>query len=466
MKLINFFLISIIIFSASSFDLFAQSGKTENSEIFPEFKAEDDMKPLRAGLRPFSISYGGWITSVLIDDRSGNDQAQAEIMSSVNIAKVWLRTALPYNTEIYLRARNIYSYYIDKPEGSGLDDSENDFDLDVGYVSIINGDSTLRGFLGRKYFMIGTGLLFNGRGDGGEISYYSKYVDVKVFGAYTGLLSEDTNPYRLSTKDFADNGRRVFIGGILSKTIYNQTLYLMGLYQMDNNDDIDDPGHPDAKTAYNSRYYGIGFNGTLQNAFYYGEFILEQGTSYTDIDTPENEEQNIKAMAARAGLNYFFDVKLRPVIIFDYAYGSGDADRDEQPSSPNGNTAKDDNGFLYFGTYVGGFALRPYLTNIHIYRIGLSLSPFYDFSNNLIKRINVIASYYNYQKDISISNINDGEATKPNKDIGQEIDLSLRWKIFSDFSFFANMGYFIPGSAYVSGEKNRTFIMGGINLSF
>ena len=43
------------------------------------------MKPLRAGRQSFSISYGGWITSVLIDDRAGNDIKQTELLSSVNI---------------------------------------------------------------------------------------------------------------------------------------------------------------------------------------------------------------------------------------------------------------------------------------------------------------------------------------------------------------------------------------------
>ena len=471
MRLIKYFLLSILFVYIFNVSLSAQSenSSTLQNEFFPEFKAEDDMKPLRAGLQPFSISYGGWITSVLIDDRAGNDTSQTEILSSVTIAKLWVRTALPLNSEIYLRARDIFSYYIDKPNEAEIDDSENDLDLDVGYFSIINGSRTLKLFIGRKYFIIGTGLIFNGRGDGGELDFYSGYADVKIFGAYTGLLgqiSEDTNPYRLDIKDFSDDGKRIFAGGTLSKTIYNQTIYLAGLYQADKNDNIDDSLYPDAKTVYNSLYYGIGLTGIFQNAFYYGEFIIENGSSYTDIDSTANEKQDIKAMAAKAGFNYFFDVMMRPVLLLDYAYGSGDSDRDYAPSSTNGNTKNEDKGFIYFGTYVGGFALRPYLTNIHIYRIGLSLSPLYDIDNIMLKRINVIASYYNYQKDISIAPINNGEATEPNKDIGHGIDFSLRWKMFSDLSIFANCGFFIPGSAYATGEMNRTFAMGGINLSF
>jgi hypothetical protein len=463
-KNIILFILSFLFFL--NYSLLAQPESRETDEYIPDFESDEDMKPLKVVSKPFIISYGGWITSSIINSKSGNDATgTTEIMSSSSVAKLWFKTTLPYNSQIYLRGRDIFSYYIEKPEGSDLDDTENDIDLDVGYYYISLRDNTINFFAGRKFFLLGTGLLFNGRADGGEFNFFSRYVDVKIFGAYTGLLSEDTNPYRLSSRDISDEGKRMFIGGSISKSFYNQTVYLMALYQMDKNDDIDEDAYPDAKAEYNSQYYGLGLNGIFKDAFYYGEFIVERGESYTDYITASNEKQDINAMAAIVGINYYFDIKLRPVLLIDYAYGSGDSDKN-YTSSATGNVSGKDKGFIYSGTYSGGYGLRPYLSNIHVYRAGVAFSPLYDLDNILFKRINLIAKYSNYQKDVSNSPINENEAINSKKDIGHGIDIAIKWKIFSDFSVFGNYGIFIPGSAYDSGEKNRTFVLAGIYLSF
>ncbi|MFH0975303.1 MAG: alginate export family protein [Spirochaetota bacterium] len=420
------------------------------------------MKPLIATPEPFTISYGGWLTTAIIDSRSGTTSSTSEIMSSVTLARVWLKTTLPYNSYIYLRGKDIYTYYI-KDDDLDLD-NENDIDLDAGFFYMSLLKNSINYSVGRKFYLLGSGLVFNGRGDGGEFNFYSKYADLMVFGAYTGLLSKETNPYRLTSQYFTneeskDEGKRIFAGGLISKTFLNHTLYLLGLYQTDKNDEPDN-----ANTSYNSQYYGLGFKGVFKNAFYYGEYIIERGESFTN-SSGSNEKQSIKASAAILSMNYYFDIKLSPAILLQYAYGSGDSDKDN-PSSLTGNTRSDDKGFIYFGNYSGGYGLRPYLSNIHIYRAGAAISPFSDFSNIIFKRINISAIYSNYQKDVSNKGINEGEATEPNKDLGHGFDLGLAWQIYSDLSFFGNFGLFIPGSAYASGEKNRTFIMAGINLSF
>ena len=454
-------IINILLFLLIDISLYAQIKKpaeVKNSEdtYIPEFKTEDNMKPLIAKPEPFTLSYGGWLTTAVIDEySSGSD----DLMSSVSIAQIWVKTTLPYNSYIYLRGKDVFTLYIKQPENSDIK-NENNFDLDAGYfyMSVLN--NSINYSIGRKFYLLGSGIIFNGRGDGGEFNYYSKYIDLKLFGAYTGLLNKDTNPYKLVSNLYTDDGKRIFAGGTLSKSFYNQTLYLLGLYQTDKNDEMDN-----SKSNYNSQYYALGFKGTFKNAFYFGEYIIERGKSYTDPDSATNQKQDIKASAAIVSMNYYFNVMLRPVLLLQYAYGSGDSDK-SNPSSPTGNTKADDKGFMYFGSYSGGYALRPYLSNIHIYRAGVAISPLEKNNNILLKRINLSATYSNYQKDVSNSTINGGEATEPKKDIGHGFDLGLTWQIFSDLSFFGNYALFVPGSAYASGEKSRTFIMAGLNLSF
>ncbi len=409
---------------------------------------------------PFSISYGGWLTSAVIDEYISGS---ADLMSSVSIAQIWLKTTLPYNSHIYLRGKDVYTFYIKQPENSDIE-NENNLDLDAGYFYMPVAQNSVNYSIGRKFYLLGSGLVLNGRGDGGEFNFYSRYVDIKLVGAYTGLLNKDTNPYKQVSNLFTDDGKRILAGGALSKSFYNQTLYFLGLYQADKNDEMDNPSYPNARSRYNSQYYGLGFNGTFRNASYFGEYIIERGESYCD-PSYTNKKQSIKASAAVLSLNYYFDIMLRPVLLLQYAYGSGDSDR-EDPMSPVGNTRSDDKGFIYFGSFSGGYALRPYLSNIHVYRSGIAITPLGSSSNVILKRINLSAIYSNYQKDVTNASINSGEAAEPNKDIGHGFDLALSWKIFSDLSFFANYAVFVPGSAYASGEKNRTFIMTGFNLSF
>lgn len=430
---------------------------------FPEFKKEDDMKPLIAKQKPFSVSYGGWLESAYVDDRSGVGSSTTETSSLLTIGKLWLQTYLPFNSSIYIRGKDIYNYYISKPEGSDLE-NKNDIDLDAGYFSIASEDNTINASLGRKFFLIGTGLVFNGRGDGGEFNLYTRYIDIMIFGAYTGLLSKTYNPYRFSSAEFDDKGKRIFSGGTLSKSIYNQTIYLLCLYQIDKSDNMDNTTYPNPKSKYNSQYYGLGLKGTIGDAFYYGEYIVERGSSYIN-STTQTQKKDVNAMAAIVGINYFFNVKLNPVLLLNYAYGSGDSDR-ENTKSPIGNMNNEDKGFIYYGVFSGGYALRPYLSNIHIYQAGFTITPFDNFKSDMVRRINLIAKYSNYQKDRANAPINAGEASNTKKDIGHGVDFSLRWKIYSDFAVYMNFGLFIPGGAYSPEEKNRTFGMAGIFLSF
>ena len=144
--------------------------------------------------------------------------------------------------------------------------------------------------------------------------------------------------------------------------------------------------------------------------------------------------------------------------------GSGDKDRSGK--GPNGKASGSDSGFIYFGTYTGGYALRPYLMNVHILRIGGTLSPTAESNNLLFNRMYVIVKYSLYLKDKKDASLADGGASGNKTIAGHGLDLAYKWTLYSDLSVFLNGAMFIPGSAYPSGSSNQYFVFGGFNIAF
>ncbi len=463
MRTARILLISLFICFAVT-AVFAQDDGADdlNDEFVPQFD-DEDMKPLKVKKGDFSINYGAWITSMAINDNDGN----TSLLSSLTLSKLWLRLGLFQNFEIYGRLKDAYFKALDDPDDKlpDSDETNNQLDLDAGYIGFSTESNLIQIYLGRKHYHLGTGLVFSGKGDGGELGLYTSILDIKLFGAHTGFLNKDTNPYRLVGKEFQDEGKRLFLGGTISKTMLNQQIYMMVLQQKDmadynaNNEDME----------YNSQYIGGGLKGSFYGAQYYAEYILEQGENYQDdsANPGVKEKSDIDAKAMQIGLNYYFDLPLKPVLLLSYARGTGDTTR-TNAKAPNGNSDETDNGFIYFGKFVGGYALRPYLSNIDIRRIGFSVSPLSTMDSRILNRMTIIAKYTMYEKVEEKGDIYTGAGPDPtaqdNKDIGSGIDISFRWKVFYDFSAFINYAVFMPGDAMGSGAENRTFIMGGINL--
>ncbi len=446
----------ILLISANAF---AQKGEANNGDkYFPYLQDDEDMK-LAAPAATFKskgMQIGGWISPIVLDQRQGSDQLTA----SVNILKLYLKTGLWSDSYLHIRGKDVYSRYLASEGKYGsIEQPENNYDLDLAYIGMMTSNRVARISLGRKYYQIGTGVVLNGRGDGGEVNLDTRYLSLQLLGLYTGLLKKDDNPYKLSSRDITDDAKRIFTGGTLSFHLANQTLYLFGLMQMDKGDE--DPATP---INYNSQYYGGGLKGVLLGGLsYQGEFIYETGESYL---SGSKEKGDIKAYAGIFNLYYFFNATVSPVLIVQYAYGSGDSDRQDARST-DANTSGEDNGFLSFGTYLGGFALRPVLSNIHVYRGGFSLSPFAWAGNFAVRRIAIITKYSLYKKDKAEAPIGDSKAQENSDDLGRGVDVSLKWKIFHDLSFFLNYAVFMPGDAYGSDENDKIkFAMTGLTISF
>ncbi|OHD71746.1 MAG: hypothetical protein A2W19_15490 [Spirochaetes bacterium RBG_16_49_21] len=497
--------------------LAAKQEDKRDDQYYPELRNDEDMRVIQSKKNMLSsgVQYGGWITPVIIYQEIPQFELLPPIVSvpwtipsytfkadelatSVTTSRVWLKTYLWDNSYLYVRGKDTYTAVISQASVSKVKD-KNVLDLDIGYIAMATPRRDVDFTAGRKYFLIGSGLVLDGRGDGAEFNYYSRYITIKALGAWSGWLVKDDNPYGLSDRDIATGAKRLFAGGRLSTEWFNQTLYVYGLGQFDYGKERYDNnkrtisalgGYTDGftyysqKTHYNSQYYGAGLEGVIVSGLSYsGEFIMERGKSYLPVNLIPglygyNILENILAYAAQLKLNYYINVLLKPVLAAQYAFGSGDVNRTDY-RLPYGNAWGKDRGFLYFGTFVGGYALKPFLANMHVIGGSVSFSPFSWLNVYYVKNMTLIAKYWYYMKHRVFSPINYGlDATRPNRDIGHGIDLALRWLIFSDFSFFLNYGVFIPGKAsgyyrdYLyarttySGTSYRHFMMGGFNISF
>ncbi len=461
---------------------------TGDDQYFPELQNDRDMQVIQSKKNMVSsgISYGAWITPVFMYQENPG----STLMTQMTTFRVWFKTYLWNDSYLYIRGKDTYTAVISK-KGSASAKNKNVLDLDLGYITMATPRRNVDFTAGRKYFLLGSGIVMNGRGDGAEFNFYSKYINIKALGSWTGWLVKDDNPYGLSDRDISTGAKRVFAGGKVSTSWYNQTLFFYGLAQFDFGKEYYhkkrlitsviagwDPGirQYNTRTRYQSQYYGMGLEGVIVSGLsYFGEFIIEQGKSYI---SGYPVRTSINAYAASARLNYYLNVLMKPSLEAQYFFGSGDVNRSDY-RSPNGNLWGRDTGFLYFGTFVGGYALKPVLANIHVISASVSFSPFEWVKIYSIKNMNFTAKYYYYLKHHVWSPINNGlDATRPDREIGHEVDVSMRWLIFSDFSFFMNYGVFIPGKAFGfyydylynqmsnSNTSYRHFIMTGFNVSF
>ena len=448
--------ILIVLLLTVAADLSAQSAQKDSDRFFYGFETDNDLMVLQPE-NSFSnkgIQYGAILSPVyLFEDNSGG-----QLGSYMLNAKIWAKSYLWSNSFFYIRGKESY-LGIAKHDGvySSLE-SDNVIDLDMAYLSMSTGSGNFNLSAGRKFYSIGSGLVLDGRGDGGEITWNGSFLSIKILGLYTGLMLKDNNPYGLSDRDLSDGSKRVFAGGTADAELLNQKIYLFGLVQKDYGDD-DSSG----KSQYNSQYYGAGVDGIVfENLSYSAEFVYERGTSYIAVS---EDESTIAAYAVNSGIYYFIPVIFNPTIILQYAYGSGDKDRQTYTNSLRPQTSDgDDTGFISFGSFSGGYALKPKLSNIHVMRGGFSFVPFSGSDSLSLKKMTLAAKYSYYRKDKKESGINSGEATNAELYIGQGVDVSLRWQMFYDLSLYVNYGLFLPGKAYED-DTAKNFVMAGINLS-
>ena len=441
-------IISMILFLTAAAASYAADDQILPEEYIPDLSADADMAVASIPSTAMSATYGGWVTPIVISDRRGDVSTN----SSLTLVKVWGKLSLGGNSFIYIRAKDLYTKVFSSENYYG-DKSKNMIDIDTGYIELATSRRAFSFAAGRKFFLVGSGTVLAGRGDGADIKLQSALADLQVFGMYTRYLNKDDNPYDRSSKDRDDGARRVFAGAIAEKRFLNQTAYLFGVIQRDRAAE-----NATAKIRYQSQYYGAGIKGVpVDGLDYLIEGVYEQGKSYL---YNSSDKKSVGAYALNASANYYVNASMNPALSVQYAFASGDNDRYSSTESSS-NTSGKDTGFVGFGSFNGGLAFRPDLSNLHVMRAGGSIMPFSANTSPRLRRLNAGIKYSYYMKDRSKGGVNsDGVATENNRNVGQGIDLSVKLKAYSDLSLFAQYGLFVPGAAFEDKKKWHTAMFG------
>ena len=115
------------------------------------------------------------------------------------------------------------------------------------------------------------------------------------------------------------------------------TIY--GIAQIDFSKDV-----AGSNEKYSSQYYGLHISGVPVDGLQYSaEIIYEMGKSYI---TRTSTQSDIQALAGNVALNYFISTKMSPYLSLQYGYATGDDNRIYGYTTPSGNSAGKDSGFL------------------------------------------------------------------------------------------------------------------------
>jgi len=219
--------------------------------------------------------------------------------------------------------------------------------------------------------------------------------------------------------------------------------------------------------SYDSRYLGIGSEGTLcrPELRYQAELVGEWGRGYAHDSSTERER--ICAMAFDAVLEYTFSVPTRPKVSFEYLFASGDSDRGTSATATVGGNKEGtpDNAFSAFGFRDTGIAFGPEISNLHMYALGGSCFPL--AGTRRFKRLEVGTRVYFFQKHRANGPVSDTTAGNNAQCLGWEWDVYCNWRIFSDLAWTLRYGAFQPGPAYDGrNDSCRQFLYTGMVLNF
>lgn len=371
--------------------------------------------------------------------------------------RLWGRTRVGDDGAAYARIQN---QYIDYNEGDqfGLHDNKfKPFRLDQGYLSYRLNNMFMKGdthsvTAGRQFFSVGRGIVVYNNADGVQTSSNVGGYVLHAFAFRTIHGIPDIDQSRPQP-----NYSRRFFGGIevTSPVKKNHKAYGYIVSQVDRNSEI--PVNALIDFGYNSTYFGAGFKG---NPFpwlaYQAEGIYETGRSHSDFVVGE---QNISARAAAALLQILPQYSLRPICFTEYLYASGDADRTNPINTVGGNKESSDTSFVPFGFSQTGFSFFPRLSNIRVWRTGVSLQPF-ALTNGILKRTEVGLQFYKYWKDEASAGIGDFRAVNNHSNLGREYDFYVRMRLTSDIGLQLQYGRFYEGAAYDETEPRDYFLLG------
>jgi len=417
-----------------------------NAQEVPEALADDGFFAPQPQKAPWLFDWGATVSPAGIFSSQGGETSLVAAMSG----NVWLRLSLPGLWQFYGRLRDSALLEVLPWPETGLE-LVNLWEVNAAYLQLVDPEVGLSLALGRKPFLLGSGLILSGSGDGLEVQLSNPLFNLKAFGFYTGLLDPGFSTYGMHSWD-DENGARRYIGGYsVGIGILGHEVSLLGMYQGDFGLSPDD--------LYTSWYSGIQAKGMLLGGDYLAEWYLEEGYSPSGSTSAA-----IDAFGGTVRYQRIFGIPTSPGVVLQYSLASGDADRTVADGSV-GNTAGLDTAFQAFGQLNAGSAFRPYFSNIHVGQAGFSWRPL-EGAGYRLSDSSIGLRYFYYAKYAIAGVVNVDEGGLPSHDLGHGLDLVIRWSPFNDVSTFLNGGLFLPGAAFPAGEAIRYTVSGGMSLSF
>ena len=280
--------------------------------------------------------------------------------------------------------------------------------------------------------------------------------------------------YRTSDGDFTENEQK--IARVLAEGswqyYYDNFLEARLMFQDDHSgiavgdsQNVDDPDDRDGRLFWG----GVRASGKT-HAFMIGADKLSYRVDLMAVTGKEDvatingvgvvtavDSKKVKGWAFDAGVDIPLP-KVRPVLHFGYAFGSGDGDTTDdsdhafRQSGLEGNFSRI--GALSESTNNYGTVLRPQLTNIHILSAGIT-TPVLKASN-----VGVIYRYYRLDESATalVSSGTNNTLDGVNRQLGQGVDVLFNMNILKegqinsecvqDVTFRSSLGFFHSGSAY------------------
>jgi hypothetical protein len=212
----------------------------------------------------------------------------------------------------------------------------------------------------------------------------------------------------------------------------------------------------------------LGSTGTIGDHFAYGaEAVYEGGTtlsnSYTlPLAQVTQTPDNIQAFAGDFRLDYLLNDTRRTRVGAELIFASGDDYRTHTTNTfggPAPNTR--DAAFNAFGQVQNGLAFSPNISNLFIYRLGVSTFPLAQVS--AFKQLQTGMDLFLFHKFSRFAPLDEGSNNQGY--VGFEPDLFLNWQIKSDITLAMRYGAFFPGEA-LSSNRIRQFFYTGVTFAF
>jgi len=448
----------------------AQS-EAENRFFRQQRVLDEQLRQERARQAPlesiFDWQVGGWLDYYMFEYGDGFQKSRFVQRPGLT---VWTRiTADGGAHEFFGRMRLQYTHFragdeIDRQEDWwGPDFEQAWYQIDVGKAFRLTQPSDpvqLKARIGRQTVVFGTGFALDQPME--AVLLDGKIHDFRIQGLFGKSILNYPNAIDRS-RAVQSHSDRLFYGVQLAYEGWQQ--HVPFIYALWNNDRTDErPRDLYQNYSYDSAYLGAGAKGSIvHNLNYWVEVVYETGHSYGDGDILDRDY--IESFGWDVGIEKLFDAPMRPRLVGEYMFGSGDGNRLYSPTSARGGNYGDrkDSSFAGFGLRDTGIALSPIVSNLHIWKLGGSLAPLEKIE--LFRNFELGTNWFLYAKNQARGAISDPLADQYSGYVGAEMDYFINWRLSSDLSWTIRWGTFFPGAAY-SEQDTRHFIFTGLTWSF